>query len=198
MTNVSNVADLSLADASAAITSRTVSPVELVEACLDRLEGVKDALRAYISVYADEAREVAKASETMMMAGHRLGPLHGVPLALKDNIALGGRVTTAGSKVLADWKPDEDATVTTRLKGAGAIIIGKTSSRGGALLPTRTTVRSAIPGTRSASRRAPVGAQVWRWRPVPVTAPSEQTPAGRYDFLLPSTASLVCGPRLGG
>lgn len=127
MTNVSNVADLSLAEASAAIASRTVSPVELVDACLERVEGIQDALRAYISVYADEAREVAKASETMMMAGHRLGPLHGLPLALKDNIALGGRVTTAGSKVLADWKPDEDATVTTRLKGAGAIIIGKTN-----------------------------------------------------------------------
>jgi aspartyl-tRNA(Asn)/glutamyl-tRNA(Gln) amidotransferase subunit A len=63
----------------------------------------------------------------MLLAGHRLGPLHGVPVALKDNIGLAGQITTAGSKVLADWRPTDDATVATRLKGAGAVIIGKTN-----------------------------------------------------------------------
>lgn len=127
MSDDSNVADLSLTEASAAIAARKVSPVELVEACLERLDGVQSALRPYISVYADESRAVARASEAMIMAGHRLGPLHGVPLALKDNISVGGKVTTAGSKILADWRPDADASVTTHLKGAGAIIIGKTN-----------------------------------------------------------------------
>jgi aspartyl-tRNA(Asn)/glutamyl-tRNA(Gln) amidotransferase subunit A len=119
--------DLSLAEASRLVTTKEVSPVELVDACLTQIDAVNDELRAYISVYADEARQVAKAAETMLLAGHRLGALHGVPIALKDNIGLRGLATTAGSKILADWQPDEDATVAERLKGAGAIILGKTN-----------------------------------------------------------------------
>jgi aspartyl-tRNA(Asn)/glutamyl-tRNA(Gln) amidotransferase subunit A len=119
--------DLSLSEASGLVRTKEVSPVELVDACLTQIDAVNDDLRAYIAVYADEARQVAKAAETMLMAGHRLGALHGVPIALKDNIGLSGLVTTAGSKILADWRPDEDATVAERLKGAGAIILGKTN-----------------------------------------------------------------------
>ena len=119
--------DLSLTEASGLVRSKEVSPVELVDACLTRIDAVDDDLRAYIAVYADQARQVAKAAEVMLMAGHRLGALHGLPIALKDNIGLSGLVTTAGSKILADWRPDEDATVAERLKGAGAIIVGKTN-----------------------------------------------------------------------
>ncbi|MBA2444846.1 MAG: Asp-tRNA(Asn)/Glu-tRNA(Gln) amidotransferase subunit GatA [Nocardioidaceae bacterium] len=121
-----NISELSLAAASAAVASRELSPVELVDACLERIDDI-EALRAYIAVYAEESRQVARAAEAMMKAGHRLGPLHGLPIALKDNIAIEGKVTTAGSKILADWKPDQDATVARKLKGAGAIIIGKTN-----------------------------------------------------------------------
>lgn len=119
--------DLTLVEAASLVARREISPVELVDACLERIAATNDLLRAYITVYEDEAREVAKAAETMARAGHRLGPLHGVPIALKDNIALQGLRTTAGSKILADWVPDEDATVAARLKGAGAIVIGKTN-----------------------------------------------------------------------
>jgi len=117
--------ELTLAQAAAAVKKKEVSPVELVEACLDRIEAVNGKTSAYISVFADQAVQVARASEAMMMAGHDLGALHGVPLSLKDNVSLKGQRTTAGSKVLADWHPDEDATVARRLRSAGAVFVGK-------------------------------------------------------------------------
>lgn len=116
--------DLSLTQVSELIKGKKVSPVELTEASLTRIDELNPHLRAFISVY-DSAREIAKASEMMMMAGHSLGPLHGVPIALKDNIALEGLRTTAGSKILADWLPDADATVAARLRSAGSIFVGK-------------------------------------------------------------------------
>src|SRR5690242_18630220 len=106
--------ELSLAEAARLIKRGEVSPVELVDASLERIAQVNPLLRAYISVY-EQAREVAKAAEIMRVAGHDLGPLHGVPIALKDNVALKGLRTTAGSKVLAEWLPDHDATVAARL-----------------------------------------------------------------------------------
>src|SRR5919199_786266 len=119
--------NVSLAEAARLVGTKEVSPVELVDCCLERIAAVNDRLKAYITVYDEQARQVARAAEAMIMAGHRLGPLHGIPIALKENIALRGLRTTAGSKILADWVPDEDATVAARLKGAGAVIIGKTN-----------------------------------------------------------------------
>lgn len=116
--------ELSLAEVAALIARKDISPVELVDASLERISAVNPTLRAYISVY-EQAREVAKAAEIMQRAGHDLGPLHGIPVALKDNVALKGLRTTAGSKILADWLPAHDATVAARLRGAGAIFVGK-------------------------------------------------------------------------
>jgi len=117
--------ELSLAQAARFVKTGEVSPVDLVGASLERIKAVNDRLSAYISVFEDEARKVAKAAETMIMAGHDLGPLHGIPVALKDNLAVKGFRTTAGSKILKDWIPDHDATVTERLRRAGAIFVGK-------------------------------------------------------------------------
>jgi aspartyl-tRNA(Asn)/glutamyl-tRNA(Gln) amidotransferase subunit A len=127
MTRPEDILELSLSEAARLVAAKEVSPVELVDASLKRIEAVDAKLSAYIAVYADEALRVASAAEIMIMAGHRLGPLHGVPIALKDNIGLAGQVTTAGSKILQDWRPEEDATVAERLKGAGAVIVGKTN-----------------------------------------------------------------------
>jgi aspartyl-tRNA(Asn)/glutamyl-tRNA(Gln) amidotransferase subunit A len=84
-------------------------------------------LRSFITVFEEQAMQVARAAELLSGAGHELGPLQGIPIALKDNVAVRGTRTTAGSKVLADWLPEADATVATRLRQAGAVFIGKTN-----------------------------------------------------------------------
>ncbi|MEU6697785.1 amidase [Pseudonocardia sp. NPDC046786] len=121
-----DVLDLGLIEAAALVADRQVSPVELVEASLCRIEAISETY-AYIAVLADDARAVARASEVMIAAGHRLGPLHGVPVAVKDNIAVAGHPTTAGARILADHRPTADATVVARLRSAGAIVVGKTN-----------------------------------------------------------------------
>lgn len=120
-----NIVELGLAEAAELVKKKEVSPVELVQSSLQRIDQVDERLAAYISVFNEQALAVAKASEAMLMAGHDLGQLHGIPIALKDNIAVKGTRTTAGSKILGDWLPDHDATVTQRLRNSGAIILGK-------------------------------------------------------------------------
>src|SRR5256886_5354838 len=119
--------DLTIIEAAARLEERRLSPVELTEAMLQRIANVDKQIRAYITVCDAQAREVARAAERMIQAGYHLGPLHGIPVALKDNIYTRGVRTTAGSKILADFIPAEGATVAARLKRAGAIIVGKTN-----------------------------------------------------------------------
>src|SRR5256714_8432002 len=122
-----DVQNLTIREAAARIQRSAPSPVELTDALLQRIERVNKTLNAYITVCAQQAREIAQAAETMIRAGYHLGPLHGIPIAIKDNIYTRGIRTTAGSRILGDFVPDEDATVITRLKRAGAVIIGKTN-----------------------------------------------------------------------
>jgi len=115
---------LSLREASDLMARGEVSALELVDASLQRIDEVNPKTQAYIRIY-EQARDVAKAADVLRAAGHTLGPLHGIPIALKDNVALKGLPTTAGSKILADWTPDHDATIAARLRAAGAIFVGK-------------------------------------------------------------------------
>jgi len=110
----------------ALIEKGKVSPVELVEAYLARTEKLNPKLNAYMTVMAETARAEARAAEAEIRKKKYRGPLHGIPIALKDNIYTKGVRTTAGSKVLADFVPDADATVVERLRAAGAIVLGKT------------------------------------------------------------------------
>src|SRR5882724_8991602 len=118
---------LSLAQASARIRSRSVSPVQLTEACLARIGSYNPKLNAFITVMRDQALAQARELEAEQRAGKLRGPLHGIPIALKDNIDTAGIRTTAASAVFDDRIPEQDAEVTRRLKAAGAVIIGKTN-----------------------------------------------------------------------
>lgn len=107
------------------IKTRKVSPIDITEATLARIERLGKICNCYITVTADRAREHALALDKMQRAGVHLGPLHGIPISLKDNIASANVRTTAGSAILKDWIPDRNATVLDRLTAAGAVLIGK-------------------------------------------------------------------------
>ena len=116
---------LTIAEASRLMMSKELSPVELTQAALQRISTLNPRLNAFITVLEDRARATAKAAEQEMMSGQRRGPLHGIPIALKDLCATKGVRTTAGSKILRDHIPMDDATVTRRLAEAGTILLGK-------------------------------------------------------------------------
>ncbi len=106
---------------------RKISPVELLDAVLERIERLNPELNAFITVAAEQARADACRAEREIARGKHRGPLHGIPLPLKDNIETQGIRTTAGSKILANFVPTRDADVVTALRQAGAVIIGKTN-----------------------------------------------------------------------
>jgi aspartyl-tRNA(Asn)/glutamyl-tRNA(Gln) amidotransferase subunit A len=119
--------DLTLAEASARIGKGTVTPTNLTEACLARIEKYNPPLNAFITVMKDQALAQARDLDAQQRAGKLRGPLHGIPIGLKDLIDTAGVRTTAASAVFAERIPTEDAEVTRRLKSAGAILIGKTN-----------------------------------------------------------------------
>lgn len=117
-----------LAEAARQLRAGEVTSVALTEACLRRIEQVDGALKACVTVMADTALEQARAADAALAAKRIKSPLHGLPLAVKDLFATKGVRTTAGSGVLADWIPDEDATAVTKLAEAGAIALCKTNT----------------------------------------------------------------------
>ena len=122
---LSDVTQLSLADAALLLQSRRLSPITLVKACLDRIDQFNPQINAFITVLHEKALEQARVAEAEIASGYWRGPLHGIPIGVKDNIDTAGIKTTAASAVFADRVPTADAEVITRLKAAGAIIIGK-------------------------------------------------------------------------
>ncbi len=115
----------SIREASVLLRSGKVSPVELTRECLTRIEKLNPVLNAFITITADSAMAEARRAETEITRGEWRGPLHGIPLALKDLIDTAGVLTTAASAVFKERIPAEDAEVTRRLKQAGAILLGK-------------------------------------------------------------------------
>ena len=116
---------LTLVEAMAMLRRRAVSPVELTQAFIARIERLNPALNAFITVTEEQALQQAREAEAQIQRGHWRGPLHGMPLALKDLIETAGIRTTAASAVFKDRMPAEDAEVVRRLKAAGAVLLGK-------------------------------------------------------------------------
>ena len=107
------------------VATKAVSPVEVVQVHLDRIGALDGTIKSYITVMGDSARAAARAAEARVNARETLGPLHGVPIGLKDLYCTKGVKTTGGSRILGNWMPTEDATVVTRLAAAGGIMLGK-------------------------------------------------------------------------
>jgi len=122
-----DITSLTLKEASGLLRRKTASPVDLTRACLERIETYNPELNAFITVTKDEAVETARAMEVEQYQGKWRGPLHGIPIALKDNIDTAGIRTTAASELFKYRVPTEDAEVVRRLKNAGAILLGKTN-----------------------------------------------------------------------
>ena len=110
------------------VVKREISPVELTEYFLDRLDQLEPTLHSMITVAHDHARAAARVAEDQVMRDEELGPLHGLPLSIKDLVVTKDVRTTHASRLYEDWVPDEDSTVCARARAAGAILVGKTNT----------------------------------------------------------------------
>jgi aspartyl-tRNA(Asn)/glutamyl-tRNA(Gln) amidotransferase subunit A len=119
------IAYLSITEASRGLRRKQFSPVELAQACLKKIESIDGKLHSFITVTADLALEQARKAEHELLAGTDKGPLHGIPIALKDLYATQKIRTTCHSAVLEDWMPDHDATAASKLREAGTVLLGK-------------------------------------------------------------------------
>ena len=128
MTDTNNIIYASARSMAQAIQDKEVSAVELVDAHLARIEEVNPALNAVVMLAAERARTEAAEADAALARGESKGVLHGVPFTLKDSIDTEGIVTTGGTMGRKDYVPDEDATVTARLRAAGGILLGKTNT----------------------------------------------------------------------
>jgi amidase len=125
---------LSLSEVARLIEAREISPVELTQMMLDRIHTLDARLHSYATVMADEALAAARAAEREIQSGNYRGPLHGIPIAVKDLLYTKGVPTMGGLKVLADFVPEFDATVISRLNAAGAVLLGKLTTTEGAMV----------------------------------------------------------------
>jgi aspartyl-tRNA(Asn)/glutamyl-tRNA(Gln) amidotransferase subunit A len=115
-------------DLAAKIRAKELSPAEVVEAVLRRLEALNPRLNAFTLIQAEEAREQARGAEAAALRGDDLGPLHGVPVSIKDNVPMAGKPLTYGSRLLRDNIAREDAPTVTRIAQAGGIVVGRTNT----------------------------------------------------------------------
>lgn len=123
-----DLGSLTIADADVQIASGELSPVALTEAAFDRIDETNTRINAFVRLMRDSAREEARAAGARASAGERLGPLDGIPVAVKDLFDTAGVVTAAGTRAYRERVPMADATAVARLRAAGAVILGKTNT----------------------------------------------------------------------
>src|SRR6266851_9077983 len=165
------------------LRAKEISPVEVTNAYLDRIDKFDEKLLAYITVTPQVAREAAHKAESEIAGGHWRGPFHGVPVALKDLCYTKGILTTGGSKILGEFVPDFDCTVWARLRDAGAVLLGKLNLHEFASGATNTNPhwgRAEIRTTSNACRVARAAGRRWQssrgWR----QRQSAPIPAARF------------------
>jgi len=124
-TTATDLTDLTLAQAAQRIAEGQLSSSELTEAYLARVGRLNPSLNAYVAVVADRARQDAAAADAEMAGGHRRGPLHGIPIALKDLVDTEGIATAGGAEVYRDRVPGADAPVAQRLRQAGSVLLAR-------------------------------------------------------------------------
>lgn len=176
MSTPTDPTELTVAAAGRLIADRRLSAVELTEAYLDRIERDNPRLNAYVAVTADRARATAAERDADTAAGRSRGPLHGIPIGLKDNIDTAGVATTAASAVYLDRVPTEDAPVVTRLADAGAVFLGKLNMH-----------EFAYGGTSAITHFGPVR-NPWN---------TEHTPGGSSGGSAAAVAGRLCAAALG-
>ncbi len=118
---------LTIKDLSHLIKKKEISPVELTQSFIERIKRLDEKINAYITILESESIKTSRKAEKAILSGNYLGPLHGIPISIKDAIMTKGIRTTVGSKIFADFIPKEDSTAVERLKQAGVIVIGKTN-----------------------------------------------------------------------
>ena len=185
-----DTAYLGVTDLGAGYRSGRFTPVDVVEQALERLLRLEPALNAFANPMADVVRAQALQATIDLAAGRDLGPLHGIPVAIKDLIEVAGMPTGYGSQVHAPRMADHDALLVARLRAAGAVIFGKTNlleyaygiahPRSGR--PTTRTTPAARPADQAAVRRR-------RWRQASCRWPLVPIPAGRFASRPPIAAS---------
>ena len=148
---------LSIAETANRIWTDALSPVDVVQAYLDRIDQYDASYKAYQTVFREEALNAARQAEQDIRSGHYRGPLHGIPIGVKDLVYTKGGRTTAGSLVMADFVPDFDATIIEKLQAAGAIILGKTAVHEFAYGPTGVNPHYGTPRNPWGQDRLPGG-----------------------------------------
>jgi aspartyl-tRNA(Asn)/glutamyl-tRNA(Gln) amidotransferase subunit A len=124
---MADLADLTISEAGAGLRNGDFTSVELLEAVTTRASFTEAQLHSYLALDREGATSAAEGADAALAAGNDFGPMHGIPIALKDNMCTEGLATTASSQILAGWKPPYDATVVRRLRDSGAVITGKTN-----------------------------------------------------------------------
>jgi aspartyl-tRNA(Asn)/glutamyl-tRNA(Gln) amidotransferase subunit A len=182
---------VTILEAGAKLRARAVSCVELVHRALQRAERGRE-LNAFITITAEQARIRARELDEELKNGNDRGPLHGIPIAYKDLFYTRGVRSTNGSKIFADFTPDYDATVVTKLEAAGAIPIGKLNQHEmayGITSSNRTTGQCETRTILSIFRAGPAAARALRSRMERSSAGWARIPAARSAFPPPSAES---------